>query len=161
MHPELRKELEQTALKVYHLSLERVGIRCPKWAKCRWKFRKQFLRIYFRAALKNHFRHAYGKEGERYHVDHIIPLKGENVCGLHVPWNLHVIHAVVNMAKGTLIVPEWMDKGGVTTRRQHREKVESRRQERKARRRPHHEPTEQQRREDEDLMSRFDHAISF
>ena len=42
--------------------------------------------------------------GEQYVVDHIIPLRSPDVCGLHVPWNLRVITQEANLKKSNKLV---------------------------------------------------------
>lgn len=66
--------------------------RTPKWLA---PLHFQQIEIFYDAAAK------LTKEfGISMEVDHIIPLQGELVSGLHVPWNLQVITARENSIKG-------------------------------------------------------------
>lgn len=38
--------------------------------------------------------------GVRHEVDHVHPIQGENLCGLHVPWNLGIKTKEQNQRKG-------------------------------------------------------------
>jgi len=47
--------------------------------------------------------------GIRHEVDHIIPLQGKNVSGLHVPWNLRVVTYSENRKKHNKLILELLD----------------------------------------------------
>lgn len=42
--------------------------------------------------------------GFEWHVDHVVPLQGAEVSGLHVPWNLRVIPWFENVSKGNRLL---------------------------------------------------------
>ena len=65
--------------------------RQPSWLNAGQLFEMESIYNYC-AALRS--------AGLDYHVDHIVPLRGDNVSGLHVPWNLQVITGSENMSKG-------------------------------------------------------------
>jgi len=67
----------------------------PSWLTN--KHRRQMRLIYLEAQVLS-------QRGFKYHVDHIVPLKGKNCSGLHVPWNLRAIPAKINESKSNNVL---------------------------------------------------------
>jgi hypothetical protein len=63
----------------------------PKWLT--QEQHRQITELYELAALM-----------DGWHVDHIVPLRGRNVCGLHVPWTLQLLPPNLNISKGNRLV---------------------------------------------------------
>jgi 5-methylcytosine-specific restriction endonuclease McrA len=81
--------------------------RTPKWLTQEHK--RQIFEIYKQALESCKFL------GVEIHVDHIVPLQGKNVSGLHVPWNLQLLTGPDNSQKRNRL-PEylegWRDRDG-------------------------------------------------
>lgn len=99
--PQKQRELKKQYRKynksmIYYLNGTRraqLRLAMPKWVN--------------RKEIKSIYQHSYSVSittGIRHHVDHIIPLKGKLVSGLHVPWNLQVIPWKENLTKGSKYV---------------------------------------------------------
>jgi 5-methylcytosine-specific restriction endonuclease McrA len=68
----------------------------PKWLSPEQKME---IRLKYRLAIE-----LSRATGIRHAVDHVIPLQGEEVCGLHVPWNMEVITQDDNLKKSNKLV---------------------------------------------------------
>lgn len=62
-----------------------------------WADQQAIKQIYIDCAAKS-------SGGEKFHVDHIVPIQGKNVCGLHVPYNLQILPAKENISKSNKLL---------------------------------------------------------
>lgn len=88
-NPDLYKEL-------VNVRRRRFRDATPKWLTTEQKLE---IRFHYRMAI------ALSRATKIPHaVDHIIPLQGEGVCGLHVPWNMEVITQEENLKKSNKVL---------------------------------------------------------
>ena len=83
-NPELYRELVNARRRRFRLAT-------PKWLSAEHKME---IRLKYRIAIE-----LTKTTKTSYAVDHIVPINGEDVCGLHVPWNLKVITQEENLKK--------------------------------------------------------------
>ena len=88
------KQVENRPLKAYHQALRRARLRhsAPAWLTPEQKAEIKTLYVEAWRLTRD--------TGVLHSVDHDVPLKGKDVCGLHVPWNLKVMTWQDNVVKG-------------------------------------------------------------
>lgn len=67
---------------------QRVAIATPPWADRR-----------VMDALREEARRLTAETGVKHELDHIYPICSDTICGLHVPANLRIVTAAINLAK--------------------------------------------------------------
>lgn len=86
-----RNSDRRNAAKMRRINMKRQAM--PSWAN-----QEKILSFYTEAKRLTK------ETGILYAVDHIVPLQGKNVCGLHVEGNLRVIPQIDNVIKGNKLI---------------------------------------------------------
>lgn len=81
--------------KAYKLAKSRA---CPSWVYNDKSLRREIDEVYKMAEDMTN------KTGILHHVDHVVPLRGKDVSGLHVPWNLQVLPGSENCSKSNKFI---------------------------------------------------------
>ena len=88
--------------------LEKGSMYCETCFKARKRRKKKLDKAIYKGRLRKAMpvwadrqaiRHIYQNRPKGMHVDHIVPLRGEMVCGLHVENNLQYLPSEINMKK--------------------------------------------------------------
>ena len=73
----------------------------PNWLSEEQK--QKIFDVYLETSIKS------AESGEKYEVDHIIPITSNIVCGLHVPWNLQILTQTENRQKSNKLLEEYIN----------------------------------------------------
>ncbi len=87
------KENKSNYLEYFYARQERTKLATPPWAD-----RKE-IRAFYKEAQR-----LMAETGIQYDVDHIVPLQGKTVSGLHIPANLRVIPSAENKRKAAKLI---------------------------------------------------------
>lgn len=75
-----------------------------------WRYAKEINRVpkwvQFARDMLPKYRELMEKAPSDWTIDHIVPMQGKNVSGLHVPSNLQVLPQRDNSGKGNFFIPE-------------------------------------------------------
>lgn len=94
------KIVDESIVQYWQRRKLRIKEATPAW------FDKEKYNELIRLRNRNNFRYPMNAP---YHIDHIIPLQGQNVCGLHVHTNMRVIRGSDNVRKSNCFPEEGLD----------------------------------------------------
>lgn len=97
-----QSEKGRILLSLYWQSLKGRAISRKNAAERRSLIRSQKIKDFYVEEIKN----IYSECPFGYEVDHILPIKHEDMCGLHVPWNMQYLPISVNRSKSNKILSD-------------------------------------------------------